>query len=407
MSWKDKIENSKFKIVTGDGREYFPLLKLGSKSKEYNSTAFEFIDLDGTFVARKKPKSAKFDLVFYFQGDKHVSECDEFEKSADDPRYWLIEHPYYGTLKGQPLTLVRNDNSLNNTEISVEFWESIIFGYLEPLYSLKDEIKEKKIQLVSALALTYETKTDLKPVDQNKTKKFVDKINLSYTKLLDDTNYNKYQEVLSSTYASIDKVLTSQSGLISDIATLIDAPSNFVKSIQFRIDLMEGVFNSMKRAINFSNKNDKSFFEAFGASVVSSICETTLFPSESDFVSRSEIEKLSFQINNIYSDYLITLDNAQSPIEDLSNSFSLDYTSQVLLNDIVNRTLFNLFSYAFKAKQERQIELEKNSNLIVLTHKYLGLDLEDNNIERFRKMNNITNRKIFGIPKGTVIKYLV
>ena len=407
MSWKDKIENSKFKIITGDGKEFFPLLKLGSKSKDYNATTFEFIDLDGSFVARKKAKSSKLDLVFYFQGEQHVEECNEFEKSADDSRYWLIEHPYYGTLKGQPLSLSRNDSSLNNTEISVDFWESIVFGYLEPLYSLKDEIKAKKIELTAALNLTYLAKTELKPVDQNKLKKFVDKINLSYDKLLDDTNYNEYQKNLSSVYSAIDKVLVSPSGLISDISTLIDAPSNFVKSIQFRITLMEALFNSMKLAVNFSNKNDKSFFEAFGASVISSICETALSPNKEDFISRKEIESISFQLNNIYSDYLLTLDNAQTPIENLSNAFSLDYTSQVLLNSIINRTLFNLFSFAFNAKQEREIELEKNSNLIILTHKYLGLDADDKNIEKFRKMNNITNKKIFGIKKGTVIKYLV
>ena len=78
-----------------------------------------------------------------------------------------------------------------------------------------------------------------------------------------------------------------------------------------------------------------------------------------------------------------------------------------MLNEIVNKTLYNLFDFAFKAKQERTVEIEKDSNLIVLTHKYLGLDENDENIEIFRKMNNISNRNIFGVKKGTVIKYLV
>lgn len=407
MSWKDNLENSKFRIQTGDGKEYFPLLKINSKAREYNASSFEFIDVEDSFVSRKKPKSAKYDLLFYFQGEKHIEESEIFEKSANDPRYWIIEHPYYGILKGQPLSLVRNDSYLNTTEISVEFWESILTGNPERKLSLKDEIKDKKQSLDDSLSKTYANKTELKAADQNRIVQFVSKIDLSYNKLLDDTNYNEYQQKLSATFASIDKVLTSPSGLIKNVTTLIDAPSEFVKSVEFRIKLMENLFNGIERIVKFSNKNEKSFFEAFGASLIASICLATFTPGKDDYISRKNVQKVSAKISSIYSSYLLIMDNSQSPIESLTNAFSLDFNSQSYLNDIVNLTLYNLFDFSFKAKQERRTELEKDSNLIVLTHKYIGLDANDENIERFRKMNNVTNKKVFGLKKGTVIKYLV
>ena len=407
MSWKDKLNNSQFKIQTGDGKEFFPLLKIGTKSREYNSTIFEFIDVENSFISRKKTKSAKYDLLFYFQGDDHIEKCDEFENSANDSRFWTIEHPYYGIIKGQPLSLTRNDTSLNLTELSVEFWESLIFEFPLQSLSLKDDIKEKKIILDESLAKNYANKTNLKAIDQNRMKQFVGKINLSYSKLLTDVNYNEYQEILSSSFSSIDKMLTDPSSLIKDVSKLIETPSNFLQSVEFRMNLMENLYNSVKSIIKFSNKNEKSFFESFGASLISSACIITFSPQKNDYISKKEIEKISFKINLIYEDYLLIMDSVQSSIENVSNAFSTNFNSQSVLNEIVNKTLYNLFDFAFKAKQERTVEIEKDSNLIVLTHKYLGLDENDENIEIFRKMNNISNRNIFGVKKGTVIKYLV
>ena len=407
MSWKDKLNNSQFKIQTGDGKEFFPLLKIGTKTREYNSTTFEFIDVENSFISRKKPKSAKYDLLFYFQGDDHIEKCDEFENSASDSRFWTIEHPYYGIIKGQPLSLSRNDTSLNLTELSVEFWESIIFEFPLQSLSLKDDIKEKKIILDENLAKNYASKTNLKAIDQNRMKQFVGKINLSYSKLLTDVNYNEYQEILSSNFSSIDKMLTDPSSLIKDVSKLIETPSDFLQSVEFRVGLIENLYNSMKSIIKFSNKNEKSFFESFGASLISSACVITFSPKKNDYVSKKEIEKISSKINLIYEDYLLIMDSVQSSIENVSNAFSTNFNSQSVLNEIVNKTLYNLFDFAFKAKQERTVEIEKDSNLIVLTHKYLGLDENDENIEIFRKMNNISNRNVFGVKKGTVIKYLV
>jgi len=50
---------------------------------------------------------------------------------------------------------------------------------------------------------------------------------------------------------------------------------------------------------------------------------------------------------------------------------------------------------------------EKDSNLIVLTQRYMGLDPDDNNINTFRTINKIKNNSIFLVKKGTQITYYV
>ena len=49
--------------------------------------------------------------------------------------------------------------------------------------------------------------------------------------------------------------------------------------------------------------------------------------------------------------------------------------------------------------------MTSDTNLIVLTHKYFGLDADDKNILAFKETNNIKNNELFKIPKGRVIKY--
>jgi len=105
MSWQDKLQNIQFSIKTGDGKEWFPLFKTGEKSKEFNTSIYDFIDVPKSLVERKQPKSSKYPLTFWFDGENHIETAEEFERSANDNRYWTITHPYYGTIKGQPLSI--------------------------------------------------------------------------------------------------------------------------------------------------------------------------------------------------------------------------------------------------------------------------------------------------------------
>lgn len=67
MDWEQRIQTN-FSIQTGDGKIWFPLQKGGDKEREYNTSSFEFINVYGTLVDRKKPQGAKYNLIFYFEG---------------------------------------------------------------------------------------------------------------------------------------------------------------------------------------------------------------------------------------------------------------------------------------------------------------------------------------------------
>ena len=137
------------------------------------------------------------------------------------------------------------------------------------------------------------------------------------------------------------------------------------------------------------------------------LADASVNPIEGDYVLVTEIHEVAEVISEMYNEYLEILDNASVSIYDVENSWNADVTASTSLYDLVTYTLGNLFNLGLDSFQERIVTLEKDSNLILLTHKYLGLDASDENIENFRKINDIKLNELFKLKKGREIKYYV
>ena len=66
-----------------------------------------------------------------------------------------------------------------------------------------------------------------------------------------------------------------------------------------------------------------------------------------------------------------------------------------------------LFVIALSAKQERIEYISNDSNLISLTHRFLGLEPNDSTIDQFIRINKIGLNEFLQIKKGREIKYYV
>ena len=198
---------------------------------------------------------------------------------------------------------------------------------------------------------------------------------------------------------------------------MITLPAKFALSINVRMKLLAALYNDFKSLpgvavsslsdlINsISVRNNKAYFEANGAAVLMACTNALVNPIDGDYVTRTDVLNASNLLSALYADYLQVLDNAYVPITDNSNSFSASGETQALLQQTIISTIANLADLALNAKQERTVILMKDSNLILLTHKYMGLDANDLNMETFRQINNIKNGRLFNVKKGTKIKY--
>ncbi len=403
MSWKDRLENITFTITTGDGKVFTPLWKNGEKGKDFNITKYDFINLDGSLIDRKKPQSNKYPLVFWFQGDDNIEQANAFEDSADDNRLWTVEHPFYGTIKGQPTNLKRNDTSYNVTEVTVDFWESIDGEFPESEISIQDNVRAK-VDSVNALSADFIVENSApSTADINLVK---DGVILTGSKFSPDTeNFNDFQNLVTKAVKNSDKLVTDTLTAFQDVQSVIVAPAGFNTSVLSRINSFVEAYEVLKDTI--SNLYSKFNFESQAATLISAMCQACVNPLDDDFVTRSDIEEINDILISTYDDYLATLDENQVEIYDLDNSWTPTVQIQLELVDLVFFTSKSLFSLSFNARQERTVELKEDSNLIVLTHRYMGGLDDEEKLETFKRINNIKNDELFKVRQGRTIRYFV
>lgn len=411
MNWQDRVDNIDFSIQTGDGKTYFPLYKGGEKEKEFNTSSFEFINVYGTLVDRKKPQGGKFPLVFWFQGANNTELADEFEASCDDPRPWEVVHPFYGTIKGQPISIKRDDSSLNITEVTVPFWESIDADYPTFNFSVKDNTREMHKTTLFACALSAVTNVEFAPLDIAKMQSSLMDMEGAMEGIQDGNTYSEFQNALNSAIKAIDNLLEDALNAIQNVQNFMDLPTQYIQAIEGRVASYVNIYNNLKNSIE--SLVDMKIFESLGGSVLACISLVTTNPFDDDYVLVSDVDNMTNRIASLYNDYRQTLSELQlrsSEVDAQENSinrnvFIPDATSQLEINTLINYTLANLYKISFTTKRERIVVVDKKTNMILLVHKYLGIDADDENIKIFKKTNNILFKENFAIEKGREIKY--
>jgi len=403
MSWEERVDSIKFSIQTGDGKIYFPLQKGGETEREYNTSSFEFINVFGSLIDRKKPQSRKMPLVFWFVGADNISQADEFEESANDPRPWTVTHPFYGVINGQPISIKRDDSSLNVTEVTVPFWESIDADYPLTNFSVKDNTMDKHQKVYYDSSQNAVTNVNFTSSDVGKQAASITDMAGAMKSIQDSNTYADFQNALNSGLKAIDKLLENPLNAIQTIQNFLDLPSTYVQAIEGRIASYENIYYRLKSSIK--TLADKKYFESMAGSNIASMCVTMVNPQAGDYVLVSDVAKMTDRLKAIYQDYQTTLDDLKVSVYDVNNTYNADATVQTELNTLVNFTVANLYRMSFETKRERIVYAAKKTNVILMVHRYLGLDNEDENIDTFIKTNNIKLNELFSIEKGRMLKY--
>jgi len=404
MAWKDNLENIKFTIKTGDGAVYYPLWRDSTKSTKLNFAKYDFINVKGSFIDRKESESGSFPLNFYFTGEDNLDQAKAFENSAKDKRLWTVTHPFYGTLSGHPTNIERNDNSFGNTEINVLFWESIADDYPQDTDSIPDEVNERVVRLNSLGIQNYVSKAEPQTGDINDLKSSIE---ISAARFEPDSiNFNEYIALKNKSLGNLNLLVQETEVAISGAQLVLSEPANFSRNIRSKIDSIKAAYAEIKNTINPENRQSKYYFESQAATLLGNFAKSAVNPLPDDYIVRSDIESVNSEMLNLYNDYLATIDGNQVPIENTSDEYSPDIDLQSALIDLITYTGQALFVLSFDARQERSVILEKDSNLIVLTHRFLGL-ASDENLQTFKRINKMGLSETYRIKKGRLITYYI
>jgi hypothetical protein len=409
MSYTENIKQA-YRITTGEGSVFQVLWKNAEKSYEFNVAQFEFIETPGTLVDRREVKGRTFPLEIYFQGDNHLVESSRFEVATLDKRAWFVEHPLYGNINVQPISLTfNNSESISYTKITGSLIETIVNGGLVVSESPIDVIEELNSESLEVGSLAFSTvEPNPASMSANVDVLYEQGKTVSKSQIESEDYFNKF----NSAQAAILNATNEPLAAIREVQTVIETPARFVVSVQNRIQLLISQFTSLNNSIiNLLQSNislaDKVLFENNAGPLVGAIALAAGLPVGTDYQNRNGVISVINDLVNTYNSYVGTLDNLRSGVPGNPNTYTPNSDYQNLLNSLINFTVSNLFNIALNARQERNFILTDDDNLISLSHRFYGPSINDNNLNEFRLINNIGLSEILGLKKGRTIIYYV
>lgn len=409
MAWIDNLQGV-YTITTGDGREYQPLWKPTGKSIEYNVTEFEFAEVSGTLVHREQPKGTRHDIELYFTGEDCIDVAREFELSANDPRLWTISHPYHGRLSVQPLGLRFDYTRYNSVVVTGNVMETITSDNPKTSIIPADRITRDKQDLDDTLSEMYASTVTSPQVqeinDMTAKTTLLYNIGKKVVKTTEDAEvyFNLFNDALSKILVATSAPLLA----IQAIQAVISQPYLFEDSVKNRLAMLADQFNALRETIvEATTPADKRLFENNGAGIISSMCATSAAPQEGDYGNRNDVIASVDPITSAYNQYVADLDSLQTDNGGDLDSYVPDPASLLGLNDLVNFTVSNLFDIALDSKQERAVILEKDSNVILLAHRFYGLKADDSTIDDLIRNNGIGLNELLQIRKNREILYYI
>ena len=408
MSWIEKVKTS-IEITTGDGKVYKPQYLMASKSIDYNVAEFVFPEIKGTLVRRELAKGARHTLNLTFQGEDHLDVSADFESSADDKRPWRIYHPMYGDLLVQPTSISIDPTGLNTTVIIAQVIETIT----EDAPKIDVDPTDKTIRDVAALKETTAEsfENNIEP-DTGDINQMQDDIKNVYaigsanvlSGALSNDYFNQFNDALSKTLDAAENTLDAAQSMID----LMYFPAKFASSLRGRLTVLKDQFLELGEQLsNLVDPNSKKIYETNAGAIVGAMIEAAVNPISNDYGSKNDVLEVVESIMNVYNEFIANLDFLQTSNGGSPESYIPDYNAQSGLNTVVNYAVSQLFNIATTAKQERTITLEADSNVIVLAHRFYGLNISDATIDEFLAQNNIGSNEYLIVKKGRELVYFI
>jgi len=411
MSWVDKV-NSDFTIITGDKKSYKVNWMNATKMKEYFIAEFTFPDLAGSKVDRGQPKGRRYNLEIYFQGENNIEAAQEFEVSADVLLPWTIQHPLYGNILVQPVSLSFDNSQMNVTKITGQVIETISIE--NPLTTVNpiDQIALQKEALDESFAISVSKTPTSSDVERMKnTNNRLYKTTVPIIQIPEEVQ--AYFNLFNVANSAINNAAQSPVVAMRLTQSVISAPASFTVNAKTRVASLSSQFEYLRSNIKPKDPNaiipvsTKQIFQAQGGTIISAMAVAASTPLTNNYVSILDVFDIIEVLINAYNQFLADLDSIQSANGGSPDSFIPDAQSLTDLNLLFNNVVSNLFVIGLSSKQQRSIILDSDTNIVVLTHMLYGLDKYDNNMNALIANNGWGLNELIQIRKNTTVLYFI
>lgn len=404
MSWVEEI-NTGLVIVTGDGNQYRPKWLNVTILDEYNIAEFDFPEVEGTLVTRRKARGGKYNLEVYFDGEDYLEVLKVFRTSTKDSRPWTVTHPFYGQITVQPLSLQFDLSKYNSAQVTGTIMETITQDNPQVTADPKDLILSKSQQVEFTFISSFTNSVSLSAADliqltSNTDSMYESAKGIAGSNEESEDYFNLYQAALSA----IDDAVDEPENAITKMQAFMTAPGAFGVDVKTRIDTLANQLDTLANTVdNIVDKTGSKIYENNVGILLTAMCVAA--SSGTGLLSRLDVVYVMDIIFGYYNTYITNLDSLQSANNGNTTSYVPDHDPIFQLTDLVDFTITNLVTVALSAKQERVLYLEEDSNVVVLTHRFYGLS--DSTIDYFIKTNNIGRLELLTVRKGRRLVYYI
>lgn len=409
MSWLEQ-ESTDFIIRTGDGKEYRPLWKPGTKAVEYNISEFEFPEKEGTLVSRGTVKGARYAIELAFQGEDHLDQARAFEESCKDRRPWTVIHPHYGSIRCYTGGLLFDNRSSNVSMVTGTLIETIEEVNPKVTTDPVDKINFDKQTLDETFTEVYANDVKPETADVNTlTANNTTLYNEGKKRIKSTVDFEAFTNLYNKANSEIFRItepLNNVTLAIAAVQNVIGYPAQIADTVKGRFELLVSQYTLIRTTLSsIFRRNDKKTYENNQGVMIATMAQAAV--TNYDYANTNDVLTITETIMDTYNEYVADLDNLQTPNGADENSYIPDQSSMNALNELVNYTISNLLSIAINSKQERFIYCEEDTNLINLTHRFYGLLPDDSTLQQMADTNNIGLNEYLQIRKGRKIVYYV
>ena len=410
MSWKDDIENKILTVQTGDGQIYTPKWRMARRTMDFNTSSFDFINVDGSLVRRARTKGRHFNFEFFFDGENAITLANNFEISSRNTNTWTIQHPYYGRLVVQPVGGLYIDNSeLNVSRIDISVQETLYQISAQNSTYAADEVALAALETTQVNADSFENmETDTVALTTQ-----LEQLQAIYAKAIQTTN--DLQQMKYFAQRAINQVaqaVVDNLAIISTIQDFLNFPSQANQLITSRYSMFNQSLNLLNYTLNAiaptsRTLKQKQQYEIMSVGVLNAAILNAAIVDTFGYASATEVATMQTNLIANYNAFLQNVEDNTSARADQQNGYMPNFDVLNALDKQINILLSNIYLIANNVLNERTIILEEDSNAVNLTHRFYGLDSADNNLTQFISQNNLGINEILNIKKGRKITYYV
>jgi prophage DNA circulation protein len=423
MAWDDRLREAAYTSPSGN-RLTFDYENV-SKKRDKKTTAFDFVDADGTYIQESGNAGRQFPLRIFFSGDNCDREADAFDAALLERGVGTLSHPRYGVAEVVPFgTITQRDDlktAANQVVIEVTFWETIRLIYpaaqVDPASAALFAVGECNV----ALSEQFGQNTSLDSAVESATfksgyKALLDTVSggLEAVAEVQDDVEKEFNEIVDSINSGIDILIARPLTLAFQTAILIQAPARALAAIGARLDAYKNLAKSI------TSGDDAVAAPAAPGGTTAPAADarvSNLFHTRDLFASSYVTGSVVSVINNQFSTKTEALSAAVAVLDQLDEvtQWRDDNFAALLeidtggayqkLQEAVALTAGFLVEISFTLKQERRVVLTRDRTIIDLVAEFYGE--VDDRLDFFIDSNSLTGSEILEVPRGREIVYYI